>query len=129
MEQLARIVGVGFLLAVVGLFLRQRAPEFTPLVSALFVFGVLIALLPLVVRPVELFSRLAQEAGLAGPYFEVVLRAIAIAYVTTIGAQVSRDAGDQAIAATIELAGKLTILALALPLVGALFQAILGLLP
>lgn len=52
-----------------------------------------------------------------------------MAYLATFGAQLSKDAGEGSIAALIELAGKVLILVLAIPLFTALLETLLRLLP
>ena len=43
-------------------------------------------------------------------YLETILKIIGIAYITELGANITRDAGLNSIAAKIELAGKIFIL-------------------
>ncbi len=62
-------------------------------------------------------------------YLETILKIIGIAYITELGANVTRDAGLNSIAGKIELAGKIFILLLAIPIISAVVEVILNFLP
>ena len=47
---------------------------------------------------------------------ETLLKIIGIAYIAEFGAQITKDAGQGAIASKIELAGKILILVMAIPI-------------
>ena len=75
------------------------------------------------------FYELGQRADLSGFYLGVILRSIGIAYLTALGAQVSKDAGEEAVALVIEIAGKIMILLISIPVVVAILDTLVGLLP
>jgi stage III sporulation protein AD len=59
----------------------------------------------------------------------VLLKVLGIAYLTTIGASLTADLGETALAAKVELAGKLLILVLAVPVLSGIMALLLKLLP
>lgn len=129
MGEIGRIVGLGLALTVVMLFLRRQYPELAFELSMAYVVVVFLLLLGPLEQMVGLFRELGRRADLSGYYLDVVLRAVAVAYLATFGAQLSKDAGEGSIAALIELAGKVLILVLAIPLFTALLDTLLRLLP
>lgn len=62
-------------------------------------------------------------------YVETILKVIGIAYIAEFAAQITKDAGQGAIASKIELAGKILILAMAIPILTVLIETIIGLIP
>lgn len=60
-------------------------------------------------------KELSQSAGLA-PYAALLLKALGIAILTQCCADICRDAGESGIGTGVEIAGKLEILLLSLPL-------------
>ena len=58
----------------------------------------------------------------AEPYFILLVKVIGVAMVTQLAVDTCRDAGQQAIATKVEIAGRVTILSLSLPL----FQELLA---
>lgn len=108
----------GFLLAAlcVNLLLRRISPEYVPLTVA--ASGILLAVYFLreAANTVETLSGLAAQYGLGG-WFSLLLKALAIAVACQLTSALCRDCGESALAEKAELAGKLAILALTLPVV------------
>lgn len=69
--------------------------------AALFFFGDSLTLL-----------RQIAEMGGNGKYFEVMLKALSVAFISQISSNVCRDCGESSIAMGVELVGKLEILLL-----------------
>lgn len=72
---------------------------------------------------------MAEGAHIQMVYLEMMLKIIGIAYIAEFAAQISKDAGQGAIAAKIELGGKIVILALAVPILTAIIEAVISLIP
>lgn len=77
----------------------------------------------------QLLQSLGQKAAIDGMYIETILKIIGIAYITELGANITKDAGLSSVASKIELAGKVFILVLAIPIITAVIEAILTFLP
>ncbi|HBI03894.1 MAG TPA: stage III sporulation protein AD, partial [Paenibacillaceae bacterium] len=71
----------------------------------------------------------AAQANLNMIYLDTILKIIGIAYIAEFGAQVTRDAGQGAIASKIELAGKVLIMVMAIPILSLIVETIVRLLP
>lgn len=77
----------------------------------------------------QMIERVASEAKVSSVYVETLLKIIGIAYIAEFGAQITKDAGQGAIASKIELAGKILILVMAIPILTVVIETILGFLP
>lgn len=77
----------------------------------------------------QLLTDMTLQANISLVYLDTLLKIIGIAYIAEFGAQVCRDAGEGATAGKVELAGKLFILVMALPLLSALLETILRFIP
>ena len=71
---------------------------------------------------------LARSAGLETGLLGPVVRAVAIAAVTRVAAEVCRDAGEGGLASLLELGGKVLILLTAIPLMELVLEGIGGIL-
>jgi len=76
-----------------------------------------------------MLQNIAVDANVNMVYLETILKIIGIAYIAEFGAQISRDAGQGTIASKIELGGKIIILAMALPILTAIIETVIGLIP
>jgi len=78
---------------------------------------------------VETLNNLITKTSIEFAYFSVIVKIIGIAYIVEFGAQISRDAGEEAIASKIELGGKVVMMVLAMPILLALMDLITKILP
>jgi stage III sporulation protein AD len=73
----------------------------------------------------ELYSRLSSGTA----YFPIILKSLGIAYITEFTSAICKDAGEKSIAGKVELAGKIAIFFVALPVFTSLLDLLNGLLP
>lgn len=119
---LMTVIGLAIISAAVCLLLKKSNPEFSMLVALLS--GVLILGL-IIFNLAPVFDTLKNYAGklnLDNAYFMAVVKALGICYLTQLAADTCHDAGFAAIASKVELAGKVAILIIALPLFENLIQ-------
>src|SRR5699024_7585985 len=75
---------------------------------------------------IQLIEALGQKASVDGVYMKTILKIIGIAYIAELGASITKDAGLSSVASKIELAGKIFILLLAIPIITAVIEAIIN---
>ena len=85
--------------------------------------------LPMLTETVQLLTRLGEMAGGEAAYIGLTIRVIGVAYMTELGASVCNDAGESAIATKIDLAGRVIILVMAMPIIVDILRVVMGLLP
>ena len=61
-------------------------------------------------------------------FFPVIIKVLAVAYITDFTAQLCRDSGENAIGSKVEMAGKVMIFYLAMPVLSAILELISSLL-
>lgn len=72
----------------------------------------------------DLISGLLDKAGLDGMYLNVIFKGLGICYISQISADCCRDSGQSSLAAQIELAGKLAMIVVAIPLFSSVIELI-----
>lgn len=122
------VIGMGLVLTVFQAHLREEQPTWAVLVAIAFGSIVFLAILPQFSNAFQALTALARDASVSSLYLNPVLKTIGVAYITSFGVQISREAGEEAISSVIELAGKLVILLIALPLLQAILSAFFGIL-
>ena len=127
--EVMQLVGLGLVASILVVILRDQRPEIALLLS--IVVGVLVFLFMVdrLAAVLNVLRDLAVRADLNLAYLGTVLKIVGIAYIVGFGAQISRDAGEGAIANKIEFGGKILILVLAVPVMVAVLQAIIQILP
>jgi stage III sporulation protein AD len=127
--EIFQIVGLALVAAILSVLLRNQRPEIALQIS--IVTGVVIFML-MVLRistVVVLLQDLARKINVDLIYLTTILKIIGIAYVTTFGAEVCRDAGESAIASKVEFAGKILIMILAIPVLMAVLDIMVRIMP
>lgn len=110
-----RLCGFGLLAVILCVIVKQLKPEsavFVNIAAGLMILAVAVrALSP----SISAISELAESAGISGDFAELLLKALAISYITALSADCARDAGETALGSKLELAGRVSIAALSLP--------------
>ena len=82
-----------------------------------------------VVAPVlKTISELTGMAGLDSTYANALLKALAIVYITQLASDNCRDVGEAAIAAKLELAGKIAVILISMPMFEGIINLVMKLL-
>ena len=129
MTEIFQIVLFGIVAAVLCLILRKDRPEYAMQIGIAAGVILLFLVLGRLVGIIEFIEGLSQKYGIDSEYIGIVIKIICIAYIAEFGSQICKDAGENAIAAKVELAGKILIGVLALPVMGALIESIVQILP
>lgn len=124
-----QIVGFGLIATILVVILRSVRSDFAIYISILagvIIFSMIIQHLFYIIDTIRDLSR---RANLEITYFSTILKIIGTAYIVEFGAQLSRDAGENSIAMKIELAGKIIIMTLAIPILLSLMDLIVKIMP
>ncbi len=121
------IAGLGILSAVLCIIVRQYKPEMALGISTACGVLILIAVVSMLSPSVEAITELTETAGLDEGYAALLLKALAVCYITQLSADCCRDAGESAIASKLELAGKAAIVVISLPVFASLAEIVTNL--
>ncbi len=108
--------------------LRQTRPELAVLLSVVAGVIIFLRLIGPLQELVRTFEFLAVQAQINLAYLQIVFRVMGVAYLTGFTAQICRDAGEGALALKLEMAGKVIILFLAVPVLVAILESVLRML-
>lgn len=123
------IVGIAMIVTVFAVLLREERPEMALLLALAFGIMIFVLVLDKVGVIIDLFRELASKGEVDQLYLLSLFKILGIAYVAEFGAQICRDAGEGTIASKIEMAGKILILLLAIPIITAVLEIVVRLLP
>ena len=84
----------------------------------------LIKLLPSLSALLESYGELGELGGVSSYYFGLIMKIIGIAYICEFAAQICKDASQGAAALKLELAGKVAILLLSMPVLSSVIQTV-----
>jgi stage III sporulation protein AD len=126
--EIIQIAGIGIIAAVLSLIIKEQKPAFAFMISLFAGAVIFLFLVGKIAEVIEVLKDLAGHSGIDMIFLSTILKIIGIAYIAEFAAQMTRDAGEEAIAAKIELAGKILIMFMALPIIRVLIETVLRLL-
>lgn len=127
--EIFQIIGIGIIATILIVILKQTRPEFAILVSVITGIIIFMYILPHLAYVIDTISSLSTRVNVDFSYFNTLLKIIGMAYIVEFASQISRDAGQDSIAMKIELGGKVLIMVLAIPILLALLDLIIKILP
>ncbi|HZW84264.1 MAG TPA: stage III sporulation protein AD [Candidatus Deferrimicrobium sp.] len=127
--EIMQIVGLALVATILVVIIKNQRPELALQLS--IVTGVIIFLLVVTKIKVvlDVLNDLALHAQVNSYYLTTVLKIVGVAYIAEFGAQICRDAGEGAIATKVEFAAKILVMVLALPIIVAVMESIIRLIP
>ena len=129
MEEIIKIIGIGFIALVIVIILKQYKPEYTIYVS--IIAGVLILFLAMekLSGIINLLQSIADKTYINKQFLGILLKITGIAIITEFAVSICADAGEKAIASKIEMGSKVIIIAMSIPIISSLLELIIEILP
>ncbi len=127
--EILRLCAIGIVTALLAVVLKQHKSALAMLVSLGGGCLILFYALPYMRDILAFAGEFARKTGLNTAYVGAMVRVIAVTFITECAAALCRDAGESALAAKLEIAGKLIILGLSMPIVTSLFDTVISILP
>src|SRR5690625_6201839 len=112
-----QIVVLGIVASILYIILKDVNASFAFILIVITGIIIFLAVIKQIGAIFQLIETLGEKANIDGIYMETILKIIGIAYIAEIGASLTKDAGLGSVATKIELAGKIFILLLAIPII------------
>ena len=125
--EITKVIALGLVGTIFSVLLKKENPQIAMLAAAATGILIFLMLCSPLGELISLLKQTAEQAGVGEGYFGIVLKVIGIAYLAQFGAQLCADAGESAIAAKIELAGKVLMMTVAAPVLTGLLKTVIGL--
>ncbi|WP_268876556.1 stage III sporulation protein AD [Litchfieldia alkalitelluris] len=127
--EIIQIVGLGLVATFLALIIKEQKPTFAFMLVVFVGCVIFLFLVDQISEIIRMLERIAVNANVNMVYVETILKIIGIAYIAEFGAQITKDAGQGAIASKIELGGKILILAMAIPILTVIIETVISLIP
>jgi len=124
-----KIIGIGLISLIIIIIIKQYRPEFTIYVS--IIAGILIITLCMdkLSGIINMLTTLSNKTGLNSEYLYILLKITGIAILTEFAVSICNDAGESAIATKVNLGGKIIIISISIPIIVALLELIVKIMP
>lgn len=127
--EIVQIVAIGIICVIILAILRETNKDLAVIISLIASIMIFFIVIPKISNIITVLNTIADKSGVNNVYVTTILKIIGIAYIAEFGVQISNDANEKNIATKIELAGKIIIVFLSLPIIIALVDTIVSIMP
>ncbi|KUP07371.1 stage III sporulation protein AD [Bacillus coahuilensis m2-6] len=111
------------------MIIKEQKPNYAFLFVVFVGCVIFLFLIEQIYYILSMLEKIAVNANINMMYLETILKIIGIAYIAEFASQITKDAGQGALASKVELAGKILILAMAVPILTVLIETIIAMIP
>ena len=127
--EIVKIIGVGITALIIIIILKQYKPEFAVYIS--IIAGIIILLMSMgkISAIITVLSNLSSKVGAGSQFLKILLKTTGIAILTEFAVSICKDSGETAVASKIDLGGKIIIVSISIPIITALLELIISIMP
>ncbi len=124
-----KIIGIAFIAVIIIVILKQYRPEFA--IYASIIAGVLILTLAsdTLAGIIDMIQSISSKTNINSDFLVILIKITGIAILTEFAVSICKDAGESAIASKVDVGGKILIISLSIPIINALIDTIVKILP
>ena len=124
-----KIIGIAFIAVIIIVILKQYRPEFA--IYASILAGVLILSLAsdTLSGIIDMIQSISNKTNINNDFLIILIKITGIAILTEFAVSICKDAGESAIASKVDVGGKILIISLSIPIINALIDTIVKILP
>lgn len=119
---------IGVTGALLSIYLKNVRPEYGILISLAVCTIIIIYSISRLGQIIQYLEKINKYMNIDKSYYVILLKMIGITYISEFSADICKDSGHQAMAAQIQIFGKLTIMAVSMPVFINLMDTIYALL-
>lgn len=124
-----KIIAIAFVAVTIIVILKEYRPEFTIYASILAGILILTVAFDTLSGIVFMIKSISSKTSINSEFLMILIKITGIAILTEFAVSVCKDAGESAIASKVDIGGKILIISLSIPIINALIDTIVKVLP
>jgi len=120
-----KIISIGIIGTFLSMTVRAYKPELGVLTALSASFLILFFAVPYLESIICSIKELTENAQTDGVYIKSIIKIIGIAYITQFASELANDANEALLSKKMELVGKISIIAVMIPVISSLISAVL----
>lgn len=125
--EIIKIVGISIFAVIMIIILKGYRPEMALVLSIVTGIGIMLFAIYKMSSVINILNDLVTKSGINKDFLLIIIKVIGIAYIVEFGKNICIDAGQSSIATKLEMAGKVIIVVLTIPLISSLVNVLTGL--
>ncbi|NLD20330.1 MAG: stage III sporulation protein AD [Clostridiales bacterium] len=126
--EIFKIVAIALTGVILASLMKTVNKEVALYVILATVIVLLFSIIDNLIEAFEFIENIYENVTYGKTFFPIILKVLAVAYIADFTAQICRDAGEGAVAGKVEMAGKVIIFCLAIPILTSILELITSLL-
>ena len=124
-----KIIGIAFIAVIIIVILKQYKPEFAIYASILAGVFILALASDTLSGIIDMIKSISSKTNINNEFLIILIKITGIAILTEFAVSICKDAGESAIASKVDIGGKILIISLSIPIINALIDTIVKILP
>lgn len=129
MEIITKVIGIGLVALLIIIILKQYRSEFAVYVSLIAGMLVFVLIIDKLEAIINLINSISNSTFINKNFLKIIIKITGIAFLTEFAVSICNDAKETAIANKIELASKMVVMYMSLPIISSLLEVINKILP
>lgn len=125
--EIIKIVGIAIFAVVIIIILKSYRPEMALILSIVTGIAIMLFAIYKMSSVINILNDLIEKSGINKEFLFIIIKVMGIAYIVEFGKNICIDAGQSSIATKLEMAGKVIIVVLTIPLISSLVNVLTGL--
>src|SRR5574344_824235 len=125
--EIFKVVGFAIFAVLLVLILKNQRPAIALVLSIFAGISIMLFAVYELSKVIDVLNDLIDKSGVNKEFLLIILKVIGIAYIVEFGKNICEDAGQSAIATKLEMAGKVVIVVLTIPIITSLVNVLVGL--
>lgn len=127
--EIIKIIGIGLISLIMIIIIKGYRPEFAiyiSLIAGVLIFSLIFGKISGII---EMINNLANKSWVNKEFLGLLIKITGIAILTEFAVSICKDSGESAIASKIDIGGKVTIIAISIPIISSLLETVIKVLP
>lgn len=125
--EIIKVVGFAIFATMLVVILKDEKKEFAVALSVIAGVMLLLFCISKIDPIINMLYELVEKSGINSSFLVIILKVIGIAYLVELGKNICQDAGQSAIATKLEMAGKIIVVSISLPIFTSLISLLVEL--
>ncbi len=125
--EIIKVVGFAIFATMLVVILKGEKKEFAVALSVIAGVMLLLFCISKIDPIINMLYELVEKSGINSSFLVIILKVIGIAYLVELGKNICQDAGQSAIATKLEMAGKIIVVSISLPIFTSLISLLVEL--
>lgn len=122
-----KVVAFAIVATILIVILKEQRKEIALMLAIISCLGIIVFAIDELAKIIDLLNSLADKSGINKEFLIIIIKITGIAYIVEFGKNICVDAGQSAIGTKLEMAGKVIIVSLSIPIISSLLTILSGL--